>query len=109
MHGYGELHGEDWETVKTDFIKTWTYKGEFKEDKRSGYGSWIHSNGQKYKGQWLYDRKLKGEYTMPKCTITTVSSTFSLNKSEINDSIQIPEEGWTYKGEYKGDKRNGYG
>ena len=34
-----------------------TYIGEFKEDKKNGFGTFIYSNGDIYKGKWFNDKR----------------------------------------------------
>ncbi len=60
------------------------YEGEWKNDKRDGYGVWIRPDGTKYAGEWVDD--------LPHGSgmLTMANGTF-------------------FKGEWKGGKRNGQG
>ncbi|CEF65400.1 Junctophilin [Strongyloides ratti] len=55
-HGISCNKGMDQED-KIDDKTTETYKGEWKNDKRSGFGICERSDGLKYEGEWLNNRK----------------------------------------------------
>ena len=63
-----------------------TFKGDFKQGFRNGYGVWQANNGkiEAYKGHYAMDKK-------------------------SGYGIYLWENGWTYKGNFENDIRNGYG
>ena len=48
IHGYGEVHNKE---------DGWTYKGQWKEDKKNGQGVQAYEDKSKYEGEWLDDQK----------------------------------------------------
>ncbi|XP_041112385.1 junctophilin-2-like isoform X1 [Polyodon spathula] len=57
--GEGTEEGEDFPPVESDIDATTTevYAGEWKNDKRSGYGISERSSGLKYEGEWLDNQR----------------------------------------------------
>ncbi|KAL2085220.1 hypothetical protein ACEWY4_018540 [Coilia grayii] len=54
---YGEAEGEAVGEDHVDATTTESYMGEWKNDKRCGFGVSERSNGMKYEGEWLNNRR----------------------------------------------------
>ena len=83
------------------------YKGDVKNGKPNGYGSWTTPDGSKYIGQWKNgEQNGQGTFTFPDGTIW--SGTFKDNLLIGRGSQTFPN-GETYVGELKNNKPHGQG
>ena len=99
-HGYGveEIPSKD---------GTQRYEGEWKEDKRCGFGKILYANGDRYEGEWL-DNLKHGQGKFYYTNGNFYEGGWLSNKKE-GVGTYIFANGTRYDGELKNDKINGRG
>ena len=84
------------------------YEGEYKNEKREGYGKYIWENGEYYIGQWLNDKENGKGIIYYKNGNIKYDGDFVNGKYEGN-GILIDENGEYYKGQWLNGKGHGKG
>lgn len=101
----GTIKGEKWTTSQQ-------YTGDWKENKKHGYGIKIYDNKDKYEGYWENDlRNGKGTYWLciGKNKYRKLYSGDWKNNQKEGNGIYFYKDGSCYDGEWKNSKRDGKG
>ena len=101
----GTVKGEKWSTSQQ-------YSGDWKENKKHGYGIKIYDNKDKYEGYWENDlRNGKGTYWLciGKNKYRKLYTGDWKNNQKEGHGIYFYKDGSCYDGEWKNSKRDGKG
>ena len=101
----GTIKGEKWTTSEQ-------YTGDWKENKKHGYGIKIYDNKDKYEGYWENDlRNGKGTYWLciGKNKYRKLYTGDWKNNQKEGNGIYFYKDGSCYDGEWKNSKRDGKG
>ena len=101
----GTVKGEKWSTSQQ-------YSGDWKENKKHGYGIKIYDNKDKYEGYWENDlRNGKGTYWLciGKNKYRKLYTGDWKNNQKEGQGIYFYKDGSCYDGEWKNSKRDGKG
>lgn len=101
----GTIKGEKWTTSQQ-------YTGDWKENKKHGYGIKIYDNKDKYEGYWENDlRNGKGTYWLciGRNKYRKLYSGDWKNNQKEGNGIYFYKDGSCYDGEWKNSKRDGKG
>ena len=101
----GTIKGEKWQTTQQ-------YIGDWKENKKHGYGIKIYDNKDKYEGYWENDlRNGKGTYwlNIGKNKFRKLYTGDWKNNKKEGHGIYFYKDGSCYDGEWKNSKRDGKG
>ena len=101
----GTVKGEKWSTSQQ-------YSGDWKENKKHGYGIKIYDNKDKYEGYWENDlRNGKGTYWLciGKNKYRKLYTGDWKNNQKEGHGIYVYKDGSCYDGEWKNSKRDGKG
>ena len=80
-----------------------TYKGEWLNNKRDGFGVYVYSNGDKYSGEWK-DGRRDGQGALWQKTAQTTKSLTTTPHRAVNDRLRC-----VYSGEWRHDVKSGSG
>lgn len=101
----GKRHGSG--TLTKGGSRSYTYKGEWKNDCRDGYGEIQFDDNARFQGQWEKGRLKNGVYMFQDGT--EYSGEFSLKTSELEGQGIMTLDNEVISGEWKDSKLNGYG
>lgn len=102
------LEGEE---PKHEWKENGSFKGEWKNGKKNGYGVQTWQNGSKYEGDWI-DGKQHGHGVLWNIYSSKIFKSYSgswKNGLKEGMGVHFSKNGERYEGQWIADKRNGHG
>jgi len=84
-----------------------SYSGEFRNNRRHGYGVYSHPNGERYRGEWI-DGVSEGQGVQTYSNGSTYYGAFR-NNQRHGHGMEDQINGERYTGEFRDGKRHGQG